>query len=297
LPSDLLESADLDEDFVTFTKHADYDILDIRFSEMEALDEWVDYELGPLMPIRDELMAGDMRALYIVWLAIQDWLGGYEDEEESEEKDETISGPGVPPGMGTLTAAQEALAELFRVPTDLTAAAARHSSPVVPIPEDDIVSWVELLPQQRRTEYLVRLARNEPGLNRLLLKELRELGGNKAEAPQGKYVPYITLLAESKAIHARLARERLEQERQAHERHLQSVIDQQETYWQRIDEALSRKNGVSYDEAHRLLLDLRDASNHFHIGSQFQDRFRSWVQAYINRPAFIRRLRGSSFDF
>lgn len=298
LPADLLESCDLEEDFVTFTPHADYDILDIQFSEMEALDEWVDYELGPLMPIRDELMAGDMRALYIVWLAVQEWLGGYEDEEEDEEEDETIGGPGVPPGLGTLTSAQKALAELFRVPFELIAAAARYSSPITPTPDDDIVAWVELLPQQRRNEYLVRLARNEPGLSRRLLKELRELGRGKTEAsPQGKYVPYITLLAESKAIHDQLVRERLEQERQARQNHLQSVIDQQVTYWQRIDEAVSRKNSSSYDEAHRLLLDLRDASEHFDMGPQFQDRFRSWVRAYMNRPAFIRRLRESGFAF
>jgi hypothetical protein len=299
LPSDLLASYGLEDYFVMFTQHEDYDILDIHFYEMEALDEWVDYELGPLMPIRDELMAGDLRALYIIWLAVQDWLGGYEDEEVSRgKKDEAVSEPEVPPGLGTLTAAQEALAELFRVSSDLTAAAARYSSPIVPTPDDDIVAWVELLPQQRRNEYLVRLARNEPGLSRLLLKELRELGRGKAEAPpQGKHVPYITLLAESKAIHARLARERLEQERQARQRHLQSVIDQQETYWKRIDEAVSRKNSAGYDEAHRLLLDLRDASNHFHMGPQFQDRFRAWVRAYITRPAFIRRLRESKFDF
>jgi hypothetical protein len=42
---------------------------------------------------------------------------------------------------------------------------------------------------------------------------------------------------------------------------------------------------------------LRDASNHFHMGPQFQDRFRPWVRAYITRPAFIRRLRESNFGF
>jgi hypothetical protein len=300
LSADLLKSYDLEEEFVTFTEHADYDILDIHFNEMEALDEWVDYELGPLMPIRDELMAGDMRALYIIWLAVQEWLGGYEDEDEevSEEEDKTIRGPGVPPGLGTLTAAQEALAELFRVSLDLTVAAARYSSPITPMPDDDIVAWVELLPQQRRSEYLVRLAQNELGLSRQLLNELRELGRGKTEVqPQGKYVSYSTLLDERKAIHARLTRERLEQEQQARQRHLQSVINQQETYWKRIDEAVGRKNSAGYDEAHHLLLDLRDASDHFHVRPQFQDRFRAWVRAYINRPAMIRRLRESGFDF
>ncbi len=300
LPADLLEQYDLEEDFVTFTRHSDYDVLDISFDEMEALDEWVDYELGPLIPIRDELMSGDMRALYIIWLAVQEWLGGYEDdeEEESEEAGETAVGPGVPPGLRMLTSAQQALAELFRVPSELIAAAARYSSSATPTPDDDIVAWVELLSQQRRNEYLVRLAQNEPGLSRRLLKELREIGRGKTEAPpQGKYVPYSTLLAESKSIYSRLTQERAEQERLTRRRHLQSVIDQKESYWKRIDEAVRRKNSASYDEAHRLLIDLRDASDHFQEGQQFQDRFRLWVQAYTNRPAFIRRLRESNFEF
>ena len=64
LPADLLDGYDLDE-FVTFTRYPDYDILDIQFGEMEGPDEWTDYELGSLIAIRDELMEGDLRALYI----------------------------------------------------------------------------------------------------------------------------------------------------------------------------------------------------------------------------------------
>src|SRR5881227_1822025 len=65
LPDDLIDGYDLD-DFVTFTKHRDYDILDIQFGETQAPDEGVKYELGTLHASRDELMEGDLRALYIV---------------------------------------------------------------------------------------------------------------------------------------------------------------------------------------------------------------------------------------
>src|SRR5205814_9280072 len=138
LPPDLIEGYDLD-DFVTFTQHSDYDILDIHFGEMEAPDEWIDYELGSLIAIRDELMEGDLRALYIVWLAGQRMIEGYDEEEdydeeeqEDEEEDYEISVPPVPPAFDELTAAQYSLAELFRVPEELLAAAARHSKAAVP---------------------------------------------------------------------------------------------------------------------------------------------------------------------
>src|SRR5947207_179346 len=134
LPADLIDGYDYD-DFVTFTLHADYDILDIHFGEMEAPDEWTDYDLGSLMPIRDELMEGDLRALYIVWLSCQRMIGGYDDEEYDdeeydgdEEDDETLGAVTVPTAFGTLTAAQQALAELLQIPDELLIAAAQHSS-------------------------------------------------------------------------------------------------------------------------------------------------------------------------
>src|SRR5438445_456666 len=98
LPANLIDGYDFD-DFVTFTQHSDYDILDIHFGETEAPDEWTEYELGSLIAIRDELMDGDLRALYIAWLASQPMS-----ESDDEEEDEESSLPPVPPAFATLTA-------------------------------------------------------------------------------------------------------------------------------------------------------------------------------------------------
>src|SRR5947209_15239739 len=90
LPDNLLAGYDL-EDYASFTRYKDYDILDMHFGEMEAPDEWTDYDLGSLIPIREELMGGDMRALYIVWLAAQQRMGSYDEEEEYERNRRTSS--------------------------------------------------------------------------------------------------------------------------------------------------------------------------------------------------------------
>src|SRR5713226_6684885 len=138
LPVDLIDGYDLD-DFVTFTQYPDYDILDIHFGEMEGPDEWTEYELGSLIAIRDELMEGDLRALYIAWLASRRMLGTDDEEEDAE----ILSVPTVPPALGALTAAQQALAELLQVPQALLVAAARHSNSARSAPDDDVVAWVE----------------------------------------------------------------------------------------------------------------------------------------------------------
>ena len=293
LPADLIDGYDFD-DFVTFTNHPDYDILDIHFGEMEAPDEWTEYDLGSLISIRDELMEGDLRALYIAWLATMRMLGSYDQEEE----DEVIIAPSVPPAFAILTSAQQALAELLQIPQVMLDVAAQHSSASKPSTSDDFVAWVKLLPEERREDYLLRLARNEPGLSRLLVKELRELdqGKTKETPSEGERVTYATLLAETKAIKARREREKLEQERLARLRHLQKVHDQQEEYWRQIEQAVTRKVGTAYDEAVRLLVDLRDAADHFKETQQFQTRYLTWVRSYMKRPALLERLYKNKFS-
>jgi hypothetical protein len=335
LPSDLIAHYDFN-DWVTFTRHSDYDILDISFGELEAPDMWTDYDLGSLIPIREELIDGDMRALYIAWLAAQSTLKGrtgyrrkpasnddydddeydeeedyeeedYEDDEEEEEEevddeeeekeDYEISIMPVPPGFATLTAAQQSLAELLQVPQELLAVAGQYSSTAPSTAKDDFASWIELLPQNRRTDYLVRLARNEPGLSRLLVKELRELNPDKTKAmpPTGEMIPYATLLAESKTLKARLERERREQERLERERHLQTIHEHKNEYWQQVEEGALRKNAWGYDEATKVLVELRDAAAQFNESQEFQARFHTWIQSHLRRPALLQRLQKHKF--
>jgi len=302
LPANLIDDYDLDE-FATFTKHQDYDILDIHFGEMESSGEWIEYDLGSLIPVRDELMEGDPRVLYIVWLACQSMLGDYDEEEEEDEReDEEKEGDGegrdyrpkVPSAFGKLTAGQKALAEFLRVPDDLLAAAAQHSAKTaISTKNDDFAAWIKLLPPERRDDYLVRLAHNELGLSHLLVKELRQLGQGqtKAAPAQGEYVSYSTLLTESKSIEARRGREMLEQEERAHQQRLQDIHTHRQTYWRQVEQSALRATSAGYDDALQLLTELRDAAERFDTMDEFQARYRTWVRPYLRRSALIKRLQ------
>ena len=295
LPADLINDYDFD-DFVTFTKHKEYDILDIHFGEMEGPDEWIEYELGSLIAIRDELMEGDLRALYIVWLASQYMMFGYEDDQE--EEDYEILVPPVPPDFGKLTAAQQALAELLQVPEELLLAASQHSIGAMPSTQtDDFATWIKLLPAERKNEYLLQLAYNEPGLSRLFIRELRELNRDKdrVRPSTGERVTYATLNSESKNIQAQREHEKRERERAESLRRLQYIHDHQEQYWLQINQAVEHTVGARYDDAVRDLVALREAAEQFNETREFQERFRTWVQAYSRRPGLIKRLQNYKF--
>ena len=297
LPADLIENYDFD-DLVIFTRRKDYDILDIHFGEMQSPDEWTEYELGSLIPLREELLDGDLRGLYIAWLASQKTIWGYDRNEiETEGEDDEHNAPPVPPGLAKPTTAQLALAELLQVPEELVVAAARHSSTLAPSSGDDFAAWIKLLAPERRDDYLVRLAHNEPGLSRQMAKELRGLGKDKSKAAPStaEHVSYVTLLTESKGIKKQLALEKFEQEQLAHQRHLQSIHDHQDDYWQKANMAAVRGTGAGYDEAVQALVELREAANHFKESGTFQAQFRSWARPHLRRPALIKRLQSSNF--
>jgi len=73
--------------------------------------------MARLAPVRDELLRGDLRSLYIGWLPAV--AGEMMDDDETE--------PLVVSGLGSLTAAQQALAEFLEVDPDLLAGAGMGS--------------------------------------------------------------------------------------------------------------------------------------------------------------------------
>lgn len=312
LPATLIDNYDFD-DLVTFVKHKDFDILDIHFGEMESPDNWTEYELGSLMPIREELIEGDQRALYVVWLAAQERIGNYDEEDEEDENEndaEDIENttPPVPPAFGTLTEAQQALAELLQVPQELLVAAAHHSDKATPSKSDDFTAWIKLLAPDRRDDYLLRLAQNEPGLSHLFIRELRDLGKDKTKiAPStAEHVTYATLLTESKAIEEQLERDRLERERVARQRELererlalehelQQIHEHQDTYWHYVDKSVDRSSGAGYDSAVQMLIKIRDSASRFKEVPAFQARFHAWIQPHLRRAALVKRLQQHKF--
>ncbi len=113
--------------------------------------------------------------------------------------------------------------------------------------------------------------------------------------PTGEHVIYATLLAESKILKARWEREERERQQAAHQRHLQEIHDHQDAYWHQVDQAVTRGSGTGYDEAVRLLIELREAASQFQANQEFQGRFSAWVQPHLRRPAFVKRLQERNF--
>jgi hypothetical protein len=108
-----------------------------------------------LLPIRAEILDGDLRPLYLARLGV-----GIDMNHDPEEAHE---GP-VPAGMKKLTRAQRALADFYGLSEALLAVAAKPS-PALTQKGDlnaDYAAWVARQPESARNAWLVRLMQ-DPG--------------------------------------------------------------------------------------------------------------------------------------
>ena len=124
-------------------------ILDLA-SEDESGDwvEGAEDSLSAIVGVRAELAAGDLRPLYVAWLA---GYGTWErDEDAFSYDDEDELEPPVPDGLGALTAPQRALADFLRLDADLLTIAAQ-ASPLRAETKDHprkLARWIKDLPGQ-----------------------------------------------------------------------------------------------------------------------------------------------------
>jgi hypothetical protein len=155
----------------------EYVILDLA-SEDEA-GEWVEDaedSLSAIVGVRSELAAGDLRPLYLAWLAAFAVWDSDEDAFGEEEEDELE--PPVPAGLGSLTAPQRALADFLRLDSGLLQVAA-EASPALPEVTDDaraLAEHIANLPASDKDRLLTLVAEDQAA--RAWMELLRGLRGD-----------------------------------------------------------------------------------------------------------------------
>ena len=124
--------------------------------------------LDRLVPLRAEMLEGDLRPLYLAHLAMM--------SDAEHDPEETREGP-VPAGLRNLTAAQRALAELFGL-SDALIAAAAEGNPGRPAQQDAgklYAGWLQSLPQATKDAWLVEwLADSHTSARSDMLEEFRK---------------------------------------------------------------------------------------------------------------------------
>ncbi|MGI5191087.1 hypothetical protein ACQEVI_23305 [Promicromonospora sp. CA-289599] len=159
------------------TVHGKHLIWDLTSEDEEG--DWSDdesFDLAALTGVRAEMLAGDLRPLYLAWLAA---VGVWERDEDAfdYETDEHTIEPPVPPGLESLTGPQMALAELLRLDQHLLAEAATASALLGRSTPVEHHTLVRDLPPAVKDSALVALLDGDAGTARATL-----LAGRRSQA-------------------------------------------------------------------------------------------------------------------
>jgi hypothetical protein len=274
---------------ITITQTSKYIVLDLEINQEEGgASGWIDGEgwLSKLLPLREDLLGGDLRLLYLVWLRVASELAGYVLDEDPVEL-------AIPANLSQLTPALKAFIEVVEIDPDLVAAAAQASIIDAAKADVPLENWLSELSAAERQKFLLKLVRREPHVDLQLINRLKELAGARKSTPQS--VPGSRRLSELQKIADTVKEQRQERERNAartkRTKALQALAPKEAQTWERVVKLIEVKQSQPYDEATALLKDLRDLAEQQGRLPEFSKRFEQLKSDYSSRPALMKRFR------
>ena len=209
--------------------------------------------LDRLVPLRAEILEGDLRPLYLAHLAMM--------SDAEHDSEETTEGP-VPAGLGNLTAPQRALAELFGLSAALIAAAAEGSSG--PPGQEDLrelqARWLDGLPQATRDAWLLDwLADAHASARSDMLAEFRKSRPLAAWPTVGCARTVAELETAAEDIHKKAVRKAAEKAAQQRAKRLADMTADPAPTLRETERLVKLRSRDSYCEIATLLKDLREA--------------------------------------
>jgi hypothetical protein len=268
----------------------------LKFLSEDEEGGWVDDEgwMSSLAPLRADLMAGDLRCLYLGWLQC---VGC--DEVEKEEVE-----PPVPPGLQDLTAPLRALVDFLRVDETLIEVAAEASPPLAAEHDsaEELRSWVQALHGPDKDSLLYRLTQESPvAVQREILRRFREARRPQPPVPEaggrtvGELLGAWNRQTQEKQRRAaeKKAREEARKEKEAataRQAYLDELAQRAPQAWQQVEALIQTRQPKRYDEAVQLLRDLSDLADRQGKTAEARARLQALRDAHANKPSLLRRL-------
>lgn len=296
---------------MTFWVKNEFVILSFEFDEdggggWEEGGGW----MSKLIDLREELLNGDFRSLYLGWLEgiliFESDQSDFLDEDEDEDELE----PPVPPGLRTLTAAQDALVSFLKIDQILVEAAAEFSPPsgLAESSQAALEKWLKALPVEKKDAWLLKLTsdagksvRSEIMLEfresqrkskssvqrindespRRTIGELRAARASHVEIYEGRQAKKA---AAKKAQEAKLVAKKRSQE-------LDALSKRVDAAWSEIDQRLKTTSSLRYIDSLRDLTDLCELAERDHGLDDYRTRLNKFLRRHADSVKFIERIQ------
>jgi hypothetical protein len=249
---------------------------------------WITEETyaASLLALRQDLLQGDLRLLYLAWLA-----AGF--AEEAPDAPEDMIEPPVPANLQKLSPALTAFARLFEIDSDLISAAALES-PAAVQPIEPIGNWIAALPDADWQAYLVRVAQGETHVGMELMQRLRQQFGNVrpalSQSPGRSLAELMTIADEQGEIQAVKAKKSAAS---ARAKYLKTIAPRADEIWQEAMDLIELKQAKPYEAAVAMLVDLRDLAASQGNLTAFEVRISSLKKQFSSRSGLMTRIQAA----
>ena len=301
LPQRLVDRSRLDRflrgvEIVDVLEAGDNVIVDIRDDAGDFEAELEDLEncatvLTAMAPLRVDLLAGDWRAFYLLWLvaAERGWL-----------RDEVMEPL---PGLRKLNGALETFVGWFGIDRDFVEAANEPppGSTAVPVMDGVAQRVIAAIPESEKVALLCRLLDDEPHVVGEVCNRLRVGVASVAGESSIRHRTVAELRARAATIRderksseaERLAAEHCRREEEA-ERERNARLDVVRrrglVNWREVEREINRCNAAAYDRAVDLLLDLKTVAAEQGTVAAFMERLGDLRERHASKTLFLERL-------
>jgi len=263
-------------------------------SEEEGFDEWIDERglLSTLGRLRDDILQGDYRPLYLGWLkAMSLESDHYEEDEDDPDNFFNDPEPPLPAGLKRLTPPLKALADFFEIDPFLISAASEQSPDLTPLQQADFAPLISRLTRQECDEFLLKIVNAEPGAVTALRKKLLSF---EKTLPRVETTPrtFGELLETAEKLRQAESRREAETRRKKHIAEMHELAKREAQTWQEIEDLLESGHTASnYEYATALLSKLQQLSEFQGTEANFTTRVRELSERYRKRTALIERWK------
>lgn len=272
---------------ITVSSSKNYVIVDISIQD-EEYGDWIEGEgwLAKLVQLRDDILQGDYRVLYLAWLK----AASIAIEEGEDEKD--LVEPTVPANLKKLPDAIGTFIELFDIDQDLIASASQVSIDKKENTEP-IKEWITALSSEEKDYFLLKLATGEINVGIQLVNRLRELFKiPKSDSNYDTHRRSFSQLLENanEQMQQRQQREKLAAQQEKICK-LEVLAKNQDKVWSNIYKLLEFKQSKTYDQAVAHLVDLRELAEYQGKLEEFKVSIKQMQKNYSTRTGLLSRLK------
>ena len=292
---------------IAIRKKGEFALVNIEYCDDDS-SSWIDEEdnsLDDFLPLRDDILRGDYRSLFVFWLQIAYMINGedlYEDDDNDDDDEDEYDGneaeslvmPPIPANLKTKSGALSGFMDFFGIDEDLVAAAATFSENTK-TSEPNFEQLLTQLSEKEKTDWLSRLLKGETRLDAALKKRLLQF--QTREKQSSKKVTLNQVLALVGEKESEREAQAAVDAHNAHVKKMNDLAKKEASLWISVENDLASKSHKQHDAGVQTMKDLYEMALYFNKNDHFLRKFRSILELFNTSKAKIDRMVKAGLPF